>query len=321
MAYDLRKCTSKEEWDSFVGQSPQANVFCQSFFLDALGVDYDLWLLMAEGGALAAGAVLLKDRTGAVLNAPHPLSMYHGLLMGSVFKSMPIHRRSKETLEVTAAFLAQLESRHERLSFCQHPGFDDLRGFSWFHYHEQERGMFRIDLRYTGLIDLTAHPDFEGYLSSIRPGRRNEYRKAVKNGLTAEASDDVDLLSRLYQLTFERQGLAKDAVEFSLLKSIASKAISNGSGELLVARLPGGEAVSATLFLSNANTGYYLVGANHPEHRHSNSGIFAFVESLRRGHSRGVERIDVCGINSPRRGDFKTSFNARPTPYFVMNWS
>ena len=31
---------------------------------------------------------------------------------------------------------------------------------------------------------------------------------------------------------------------------------------------------------------------------------------------QGLSYVDFIGINSPLRGDFKTSFNADPRPYF-----
>lgn len=315
---DLIRCTDKTIWDALVSRSPQGNVFCRSGFLDALGVPYDTWLLQADGRTLV-GAVLLRDEQGSVRAAPYPLSMYHGVLLEEGLATAQPHRRYKEGLEITAILLEKLEIQYSRLSFCLHPGFDDLRAFSWFHYHQREQGMFGIALNYSGIVDL-GNPDFEAYLTTIRSCKRREYRLALKNGLTAETSDNVAVLENLYRMTFERQGASKSKDELRLVRNIAQAAIAQGFGEILLVRLPGGEVASATLFLYDEHTGYYLIGANHPDFRNTYSGVFAFVESCRRCHVRGLKRVDVCGINSPNRGDFKTSFNAVPIPYFVVNW-
>jgi len=315
---DLIRCNDKAGWDAFVSRSPQGNVFCRSGFLDSLGVAYDTWLLRTNGRT-QAGAVLLKDSQGNVLAAPYPLSMYHGVLLDEGLVSAQPHRRYKEGLELTAKLLEELERRYSRLSFCLHPGFDDLRAFSWFHYHRRELGMFNIGLNYTGIIDL-GMPDFEAYLATIRSCKRREYRLALKNGLTAETGDDLVALENLYRMTFERQGATKSSEELRLVRAIAQVALAQGFGEILLVRLPGGEVASATLFLHDEHAGYYLIGANNPDYRNTYSGVFAFVESCRRCHARGLKQIDVCGVNSPNRGDFKTSFNAVPKPYFVVNW-
>ena len=315
---DLIRCNDKAGWDAFVSLSPQGNVFCRSAFLDALGIDYDTWLLQ-EGGRALVGAVLLKGGQGGVLAAPYPFSMYHGVLLSGALYAAPPHRRYKEGLTLTSILLAELEQRYPSLSFCLHPGFDDLRAFSWFHYHRRELGVFNISLNYTGIIDL-GMPGFEAYLATIRSCKRREYRLALKNGLTAETSNDLVVLENLYRMTFERQGATKSSEELRLVRAIAQAAIAQGFGEILLVRLPGGEVASATLFLHDEHTGYYLIGANHPDYRNTYSGVFAFVESCRRCHARGLKQIDTCGINSPNRGDFKTSFNAVPKPYFVANW-
>lgn len=277
-----------------------------------------MWLVEKSGRTLA-GAVQLKDKGGGTLSAPYPFSMYHGVLLDGDLSALAPHRRYKEGLERITKLLSGLESHYSRLSFCLHPNLDDLRAFSWFHYHERERGMFEINPYYTGIVDL-GMPDFETYLETIRSCKRREYRLAQKNGVTTEVSQDVDLLEQLYTLTFQRQGMSKDEGELGLLRAIAEAAITHEFGELLLVRLRDGTVASATLFLHDAHTGYYLIGANHPEHRNSFSGVFGVIESFRRCHARGLKRIDVCGINSPNRGDFKIALNAAPTPYFSVNW-
>lgn len=317
MQFDLEQCTDKKKWDCFVKHSPQGNVFCLTAFLDSLNVDYDTWLLSRPNSDSIGGAVVLKDKNGCVMRAPSPFTMYHGLLLGQVFRDLPVHRRINETMEVTTAILDALEREYDRISLHMHPEFEDLRAISWFHYHEAEKGQPKISLYYTGIIDIA---DFDEYLTTIRPCKRREYRLAQKNGMIAETSNDVALLETLFKATFQRQGIVISNAELQLIKSIASSAIAKGYGELLVARLPNGEAASAALFLHDAHTGYYLIGANHPEHRNTYGGIFVVLESIRRCHLRGIRSIDVCGINSPSRGDFKISLNAAPKPYFLVNW-
>ena len=107
----------------------------------------------------------------------------------------------------------------------------------------------------------------------------------------------------------------------NLLRSIASAAVEGGFGELLLFCAENGEATAATLFLHDVKTAYYLFGANHPDHRKSGAGTYLILESMRRAFDRGICNIDMVGINSPNRGDYKTSLNARPVPYFTATWA
>lgn len=317
MTYSLSKCEERSLWDNFVINSPQGNIFCSTAFLDSLGKAYELWLLTRNDHNVA-GAILLKDNEGKILKSLHPFSMYHGILFDRHIAHMPAHKRIAESLEAVSQMLSKLEENYDYWSFCLHHGVEDLRAFSWHHYHEPELGRVKTDLFYTGLIHVD---NFDEYLGTIRPCKRREYRIAQKNDLKFETSKDLDLLIYLYQETFMRQGLSKEPDELNLLRSIATTAIEKGFGELFIARLPDGTAASATLFLHDEHTGYYLIGANHPDHRNSYSGVYAMLESIRRCCERGIKEIDVCGINSPNRGDFKISLNAQPIPYFMVNWA
>ena len=310
--------TDKTQWDRFVSTSPQGSIFCRSPFLDALGVEYDLWFV-EENGQPQAGAVILRRNAEPIL-APYLFTLYQGLLFAEHSRTLPPHSHPKWTLEVTETLLKDLSERYDRLSFCLHYATEDLRGLQWFHYHEPHLGQFKMDLYYTGLIDLTASPDFETYLTTIRTTRRYEYRKALREGLTFEVSQDIDTLDALYRLTFERQEIKLDTNVVQLVRAITTAAISQGFGELLLYRNATGEAASATLFLHDEHCGYYLIGANHPAYRNSWSGSFLVLENIRRCQTRGLKWVDVCGINSPNRGDFKTSLNAIPVPYFVATW-
>ena len=300
--------------------SAQGTVFSSSAFLQLFeDVVFERWLVLDSARPLL-GAVLVKGRDGSHLATPYPFARPELFLTRSGMAS-PTHRRVKEVLEAIQALLAELECRHDRLRLRLHPGIQDVRAFSWFHYHDRAQGMFDVGVRVTGWVDLQGIADFDTYFSQIRPTRRSEYRQALRHGLTAETTTDVATLDHLHRLTFERQGLERDAVESAMLMRVAAGAVRDGFGEILIARAGGSEPVSATLFLHDEVAGHYVAGANHPEHRRLFGGTFCFLESVRRCMARGLRRVDVCGINSPSRGDFKTSFNAAPQPYFEASWN
>jgi GNAT superfamily N-acetyltransferase len=318
MPLTMIPCVDPSLWDAFVAASPQGSIFCRKAFLNALEIDHDLWFL-EEGDRVQAAAVILK-REGQPLLAPHTFTLYQGLLLAPAGCALAPHSRAKWTLEVTQALLSQLSERYSRLSFCLHYAFDDLRSLQWFLYHEPHLGQFELSLSYTGLIDLAATPDFETYLASIRTTRRYEYRQALDRGLTAEVSRDIDTLDLLHHRTFKRQGIERQQEEKRLVRLIASAAVTHGFGEMLLCRDVAGAVASVTLFLHDDKCGYYLFGANDPAYRNLNCGTFLFLENVRRCRERGLRYVDVVGINSPNRGDFKTSFNAVPMPYFAATW-
>lgn len=319
MVFELNVCSDKENWNQFVRNSPQANIFCTTQFLDTLETAYQL-LFVSENKINHLGAVVLKDETGQFVKSADYFFLYQGILYEQRYADARSHSGIPEMLKATDFLLTELEKNYEKILFCLHPKFKDLRSLLWFHYHEPEKGQFRTYLSYTGIIDLSGIPDFENFLKTIRSTRRYEYRKGLKDGLIVESSNDIEKLDYLHRLTFERQGLKRDDKAGKLLRRIAAAALEQKFGELLLCKNKDGETLSATLYLYDDLCGYYLYGANHPEYRNSFSGTLLMLENIKHCQERGLREIDVCGINSPQRGDFKTSFNAEPTPYFTVIW-
>jgi len=318
MPLRLTDCSNKEFWDSLVCGSPQGSIFCRTPFLDALGEDYDL-LVVEEDGEPQLGALVIKH-DGQPIGSPYPFTLYQGVLLSQALARLPQHRRILRTLEVTDFLLAQLELRYPRMMFCLHYRFPDLRSFLWFHYHQPRRGQFKVELQYTGLVDLTQWADFDDYLASLRRVRRQEYRYAKDRGFRLEASTDIEVLDRLNDLTFQRQGIDRDPHEVRLLRSITRAALEQGFGELLVCKDENDFIASAILVLDDERCTYALAAGNHPDDRKGCGGVFTFLETIRRGREKGLAALDFLGVNSPKRGDFKTSLNAVPTPYFIVTW-
>lgn len=310
------RAPSAGEWDAFVSASPQGTVFCRAAFLAALGVTYDTWCV-EESGEPVLGAVILRNGS-EVIAAPHEYTAYQGVLCAPNDSS--VHRRARRELDLLAYLIEELSRRYDALSFCLHPALTDLRAFQWMHYHEPQLGQFQLELRYTGLLDLRACHDLDAYITTIRIARRQDYAKARAAGLIIERSDDVDLLSRLHEQTFTRQGIQRSEADAVLVRSIARAALTGNFGELLICRDSSGRALSASLFLHDQRSAYYLFGATDPAFRASGAATLLMLEQIKRCAARGLVTLDFVGINSPNRGDFKISFNAAPTPYFLATW-
>lgn len=311
-------CDDDAEWDKFVSRSPHGTVFALSDFLISTLFEYRrYWVKNAQGVPLAAAPIPI-DENGLPLKHLVPFSMYQGVMLAPELLGTAAHRRIPECMAVVNKLIDSVVEQHSNFIWCLPVGFEDIRPFQWHNYHQPEMGAFSTDIRYTGRIDLSGTGSIDDFLSMIRSGRRWEYRKALKMGMSAESSTDIDLLIELYGLTFERQGRFVAVEQTKLLHSIASQALLKGYGEITVVRSAEGEPASATLFLRDRYRAYYLVGANSPEFRGTYSGILAFVEAVRRCQGKGDKEIDVCGMNSPNRSDFKTSFNAVLSPYFMV---
>lgn len=318
MSLTVSVCEEKKKWNDFVEMSPQGSVFSTTSFLDALGEDYNL-LMVAEDNHLKMGAIILKQN-GKPIKAPYPYTMYQGILFDNSLQNLPQHRRIRKQMEITQFLLRNLNEYYNRISFCLHYDVEDLRSFQWFNYHTPEKGQFSIILRYTATLELSNWKSFDQYLLDIRKVRRQEYNKAKASSFILEDSNDIEALDQLHYKSFKRQGIERTADEVRLLRAITQNALAKKYGRLMLCKNAEGCAIAAIVFLYDNRCGYYMFGANDPEYRKTGGGTYLMLENIRQCRERGLLKVDMVGINSPGRGDFKTSFNAVPVPYFVVHW-
>jgi hypothetical protein len=314
---DVKIC-SDAEWEALVATSPHGSAFSSHWFIDALGLRKEYWAVFYRGRPVL-GTPLLFDGDQPIAELA-PFTMYIGPVLSTDISKQPPHRRLPLVIRAFSSLFGVLTQNYDRLAFSLHYCWDDLRGLSWYNYHTPERGRFALSTYYTGVLTLAELTDEAAWLSKIRTSRRQDVDKARRAGLTCSLSDDIDLLIRLYRATFERQQITVSEATLTTLCSIATSALRMKSGFINVCHSAVGGAVSAYLIVYDMNCAYYLVGANDPIGRSSGAGALLMTDCLRRCHEMGLKNFDFVGINSPRRGDFKTSFNAAPRAYVDASW-
>jgi len=312
----LKYKEDKSTWDNFLLTSAQRSIFLHSKFLDSLNINYDLVTCYSKNKILA-GCVFLYNDSGELIQSSFPFTQYQGLLLSDNHHKNN-HSRISHEFKVVEFFLDSLAKHFKNITFCNSWRFYDLRPFQWFNYHENNRNKFKLDLRYTGVLDLTKFNDFGSYLSTIRTVRRQEFKKSSK--LIFEFSCDISILDMLHKKTFDRQSIQRNANDSFLLKSISKASIFGGYGKLGIVFLDK-KPISASLFLYDDRSAFYLFGANDPEYRQTGAGTFLMLHMIKDAMQKGISEIDFCGINSPNRGDFKISFNADPKAFFVCTYT
>ncbi|MDA9102985.1 GNAT family N-acetyltransferase [Candidatus Thioglobus sp.] len=316
MNYKFEECLDYNLWDDFVINSPQSNIYCCSSFLFALSSNFKLYFVRKNGNVLL-GCIVVLDDDG---NVSSP-SMYQGVLFDKYISTLPSHRCSKITLDLIDFLLASLEKRFNTISFMLHYSINDIRSFQWFNYHSNDKSKFSIEPYFTGILKFDDIENFDSLLKKSRKVRLQDYNKSIKEGFKVSESSEVRILDELHDLTFARQGLKRNDHEKMLALNFSKIAIEKGFGRLMICRSKEGKPVSASLFLFDKIRGYYHFGATNPEYRNYGVGSFVMFHQLKRCLNDGLNEVDFIGINSPQRGDFKTSFNAEPKVYFTVSYN
>jgi hypothetical protein len=300
-------------WDDFVSTSPQRSVFSYSKFLESLQAKYDL-VTCYNRDKIVAGTIILYADSGKPIASPFPFTQYQGILLADN-SSLATHSKITSELKIVTDFISRLTERFRGYCLCQSWRLRDIRAFQWYNYHEPDKGRFKIDLRYTGVLNRDSYGDFEDYLASVRKVKRQEFNKASRM-LNLTMSNEASVLDELHAKTFARQNIVRTNQQSALVKSIASHAMAGGYGKMCCALL-NDTPVSAVMFLYDDRSAYYLFGANDPEYRKTFAGTFLLVHMIKDAFESGLQEIDFVGVNSPDRGDFKISLNADLRPYFI----
>lgn len=181
-------------WDRFVDTSPQGDVFCYSWWLETVTRGDFAILAVRDHRGIAAGIALPFHSTGRI-NEPC-LTRTLGVLYRN--NNGPSSRqRLSEERKCLFALLDHL-SPDSFVQMCMSHNFVDWLPFRW-------RG-FQQTTRYTYLIDfMRTAPD--SLWNNISKAHRYTVRKAIRNRITIEESDDIELVHRYSSLSFRRQGL------------------------------------------------------------------------------------------------------------------
>ncbi|MFZ2405854.1 MAG: GNAT family N-acetyltransferase [Methylobacter sp.] len=316
-AWEINFKESKQVWDAFVSTSGQRSIFVYSKFLDSLNADYDL-VTCYEKGNIVAGVVLIYSDAGEPIDRPYPFTQFQGILLADNGSQLA-HSQITHEFKVVEYFISQLTEHYKKCCFCHSWRLNDLRPFQWHNYHDPGKGLFKLDLRYTGILDLKKYDSLDAYLSSIRSCRRQEFKKSSQL-LKFEFSRDEAILDSLHAMTFERQSIERSRQDSVLVRSICQHAVAGGYGKMSVALLDE-RPVSAVLFLYDDRTAYYLFGANDPAYRNTGAGSFLLLQMIKDAFEQGIEEIDFVGVNSPSRGDYKISLNAELKNYFITSFT
>jgi F0F1-type ATP synthase membrane subunit c/vacuolar-type H+-ATPase subunit K len=307
--YVLSVCTDMSVWDALVKESPQGHVFSRSAFLQSLGAQHACYVVATPQGEVLAGAALMLDGD-RMARAPFAFTPHQGILFAKSVSLLGHQKRLTSEFRITTFLIEALLDVYPNFSMALSPFFKDLRPFLWHNYSKVALPQFDVRQRYTGHLSLI---DFEldSYLASVRTVRRQEYKKMQT---AIQQSDDVSLFLKLYQQTFDRQGLAIESQTLTLVENICVRAMADGYGHLSSAHVDG-RVASMAFFVTDAACAYYLFGANDPDMRDARASSKLLIDNISVFAARGFERFDFVGVNSPQRGDFKLSFNAELVPY------
>ena len=296
---------SLQDWDDFVCVTPQSSAYAKSTFLGTMPCKLNL-LHFDFGGGQQLGAIISNpDQVDSC--SPYPYTCYQGL-----FRFPTSQNYIRDTNQLAEA-LEFIENKFSRLCFSLHPSFNDIRAIQWHNYGQLTR-VFKVDVRYTAILDLSIIRS-QGLHALMSPNRRQDLKKGEKFGVIVSRSSDVKTFLELYQKTFSRQDIELPEINLSYIEALVLAHLTTDKGRLYIAS-NSGVPTAACMFINDDKTAYYAFGAQDPQYKENGSTTAVLASAINDFTIEGYSEVDMVGINSPGRGNFKLGFGALPQSYF-----
>lgn len=306
------KSESDEDWLYLGGESIDYTPFCDEEYLNAAGFEGRRVILFDKDKPVL-GLCMPINENGVPSSVPY--APYQGLIYAKLHEDK--YKDNKFRLDYASFLLEKIDEQYKDIFIANNYTVSDVRPFAWHNYHQPERGTYDIKIRYTAIKDISS---IEYLLKGLSKGRKLDYRYSVERyGIKYIESNNFAEFFRLYNRTFERQGIVLSEQDYSTVEKII-RCTKNRNGLLRYALNACGEIVSAIYVLvGNNNTAYYLFGASDPEYRKQGGNTFLLIELMKELSEKGIAVFDFVGVNSPQRGDYKMSFGAFLKPYYVCS--
>ncbi len=288
-------------WDSFVDISPQGDVFCYTWWLEAITKSNFKILVIIENNEIVAGIPLPFDARNKV-NIP-PLTRTLGVLYKNQ-KYTSSRKKISSERKWLSALLKHLPL-DDFVQMCMHHNFTDWLPFRW--------NGFSQTTRYTYIINY-GNGTIDEIWNNLELETRRIIRKATDNGIEIEITDNFDLIHKYESLSYERQGL-KFRIAYNDLKSLDDVLKKRGN-RIIFKAIDKTNHVHAVLYVVFKNkSAYALLSGSDSKLRKLGGHTLVMWEAIR----YFIDKVDYFNFGG---SDIKLieahikGFGGTITPYF-----
>lgn len=302
---EIHRLDSAEGTDLDTLAREHGTLFNTMAWLSLFGEKMRVYGIFDAGQKLLGGFSLYQDRRwGQRIIRRAPFTPNNGPFYRSL-ASKPVARLDEQR-KILAAVADFVDKERAALVMMPLPqGFNDALPFFW-------RG-YKVIPAVTYLIDLT-RPQ-EHLWSDMSGTRRNDIRKAQRDGLVVRRTEDMGMVRDLVIATFERQ---KKWVDREILDRILFNFAKPENSYAFVA-YRNHSPVSTSFVVHDMSTAYYLLGGYRSEDAHHGAGAWALWEAIQHAQTLGIRTFDFEGSVIPAIERYFRGFGGRATSYFTVN--
>lgn len=311
----LVSVTTWDEWDSALEHSNQCSIFLKSTYLQMCGLAGNAKFLWLNGEIV--GGVVIPELT----NSTKPTHIRDFATYQSLWLSSSLSRNFRVVQKQTKIMLALghlLRELEDSILLSLHWSISDVRGLDWAFFGQTNR-QIRFVPRYSGVLRFSDYLDFEDYLKSISSGRKSDFKASTDLSFHQSiAPNEILEFMDLYEKTIPFIDTESKLRALRDVKRIITVSIEDGTGTLWFARNQASEALSGVFIQEFAGNLFYQFGASDNHNLRMSPNAMLLLRVIQYGFTNNLKSLDFVGMNSPKRGAFKESFNPEPRLYFQV---
>lgn len=233
-----------------------------------------------------------------------PYSPSNALLFNNPGKNQ-VKRASKEKkwLGEIAEFLKNQKNKVVFLAFP--PEVVDMQPFLW--------AGLKVTPQYTYRLNL--NQDVAQIEAGMSPERRNDIKRAIKDGVTVQQIEDYNQVEAIIQKTFQRKDKGFDQ---KFVRKILNDFSNAGNSVAFIASF-NDKPCAASFVVHSNGIAYYLLGGYDHKNAHAGAGAYALWSVIQHCKSIGIKVFDFEGSMLPEVERYFRGFGGVLTPYYLVH--
>ena len=148
--------------------------------------------------------------------------------------------------------------------------------------------------------------------------RRRLIRKGIQNLTKFKTTTDISYLVKSYENYMIKQQSPVSSQKINEMKKLFKNLLDNKKLLIKIAYTKEGDAGYLCIFAYDLKVGYFLYGCPLVDKVENYLGSITFWQVFKDLKKKGIDLVDMEGINSPNRGWFKQSFGGVIKQYFEI---
>jgi len=295
-----------KEIDSNILSEKSDSVFLSSKWLNLYGKELKCYGIFNNNDVLVGGFAFKLEKKLGILNFYRNLAYSPTISLFFDNKAQNKAKILSENKKILKAFVDFIEKLPYHIITLYLPAIHiDMQPFYW--------NNFKTIPNYTYIINL-ANP-IEEIEKSFSTERRNDIKKAIKDGIETRICKDYNIVKSLVLKTFDRKQTSAD-------KTMIDKILFNFADEtnsFAFVSYRNNIPIATSFCIYDQNTAYYLLGGYDSKNKHAGAGAMAVSNAINHSKKLGINYFDFEGSMLPEVERYFRGFGGNLTPYYSIN--